>query len=359
MRYFTFLLVILLFNNVNSQNIAAFSDYQDKFYVFDAGNIRQLEYQPVLSYEVGDKCIGYVTNGNHFKTYYNHIDYDLGSMVRSYKVTDNLVSYQIGTQLYVFENGNKKLLSKFVGNYLANDSLVAFFDTENYFFQVFYNGKIITLEDGLLFSDVSLFKVGNNMLAYIDQFKNFKVFYRGEVTELLQTKTVKVEIGRNVMAYIDPITDFLQIFYENEVIEQETFRPTSFQTGYEKVAYITNMGDFKLFDNGETYTISTFAPDAYLLKDEIVVYHQQGQLRAFYKGDDYLIENYIPSSYKIHQNMVVYLDQNGYLNLFKNGETKTLSYQTIKDYDVMRNVVIYNEGINTVKIYFDGKIYTQ
>jgi hypothetical protein len=161
------------------------------------------------------------------------------------------------------------------------------------------------------------------------------------------------------MAYIDPITDFLQIFYEGEIIEQETFRPESFQTGYEKVAYVNAMGDFKLFDKGETYTISTFKPDAYLLKDEIVVYHQQEQLRAFYKGEDYLIENYIPSSYKIHQDMVVYLDQNGYLNLFRDGESKILSYQTIKDYNVMRNVVIFNEGINTIKIYFDGKTYSQ
>ena len=83
MKYLLLFIISLIYLSVEAQNIAAFSDYQNKFYVFDDGNTRQLEYQPVLSYEIGDKCIGYETNGNHFKVYNNHIDYDLTSMVHS------------------------------------------------------------------------------------------------------------------------------------------------------------------------------------------------------------------------------------------------------------------------------------
>lgn len=357
MKYILLVFISAVGFSAMAQNIAAFSDYQNKFYVFDDGKTRQLEFQPVLSYEIGDKCIGYETNGNHLKVYNKHIDYDLTSMVHSYKVTDNLVSYQVGTQLYVFEDGKKKLLSRFVGNYFADDSLVAFFDTEKYFFQVYYNGEIITLEDGLLFENIALFKVGPNILAYIDAYQNFKIFYRGEVIELLQTKSVSGEIGRNIMAYIDPITNFLQVFYKGEVIELETFKPQSYQVGYEKVAYVTNMDDFKLFDNGEIYTISTFEPEFYELKDEMLVYHQQEQLFAFYNGENYLVENYIPSSYKVHQSTIAYLDPNGYLNLFIDGENRILSYEKINDYKVLRNLVIYNEGMNTTKIYYKGKTY--
>ena len=181
MRYIITVLITFLVLNLGAQNIAAFSDYKKSFFVFDDGKIRQLEYQPVLEFEVGDKCLGYVTNSDHFKVYYNHVDYDLAALVKSYKVTDNLVSYQVGTQLHVFEDSKKKLLSKFIGNYLAGDSLIAFFDTEFYYFQVYYKGEIITLEDGLLYEDAALFKVGSNILGYIDAFKNFKVFYQGEI----------------------------------------------------------------------------------------------------------------------------------------------------------------------------------
>jgi len=359
MRYILLVLLVVSYVFSKSQNIVAYSDYQKKFFVFDDGKFRQLEFQPVLSYDIGDKCVGYVTNGNHFKVYNNRIDYDLSSMVRSYKVTDNLVSYQVGTQLYVFENGKKSLLSRYVGNYFADDSLVAFFDTENYFFQVYYKGKVITLEDGLLYEDISLFKVGSNIVAYIDAYNNFKIFYRGESIELLQTLPAGVEIGRNVLAYIEPISNYLSVFYNGETTVLENFKPKSYQAGYEKVAYITNMDDFKLFDNGEVYTISSFKPDNYKLKDEMLVYEQQGQLFAFYKGNNFLVENYIPTSYKFHKGTIVYFDQNGYLNLFRNGERKILTYENVNDYKVLRNVVIYNEGMNTTKIYYNGKEYSE
>lgn len=359
MRLFT---ILFLFLSVYSsaQNIAAFSDYQKAFHVFDNGKIRQLEYQPVISYQVGDKCLGYETNGRHLKIYYNHIEYDIASMASSYVVTDNLVSYKVGSQLYVFEDGAKKNLSRFVGYHQTGDSIVGFFDTEKYYLQVYYNGEIHTIADGLLYEDTKAFIVGSNMLAFIDAFSNFKVFYQGEIYDVLQTDVIsEVEIGRNVMAFIDPVTDFLQVFYRGEVIELETFEPASFQVGYEKVAYVNSMDEFMLFDEGEIYTVSDFMPDEYLLKDDILVYHQQGQLWVFYKGENILIENYIPVSYKISDNVIAYLDQNGNLNLVEEDGRKVLTYEQVNDYEIYRNVVIYNQGINTTKVYFGGETYSK
>jgi len=358
MRLLLIIAFWILTQTIFSQNIAGFSDYQNRFYVFDEGNIRQLEFQPVKAFDVGDKCMGYITNAEHFKVYYNHLTFDVSPFVNSYKVTDNLITYQVGTQLYVFEDGKKHLLSKFVGNYLAGDSLVVFFDTENYYFQAYYNGKMIYLEDGLLFANTAFFKVGSNILGYIDAYQNFKVFYQGETYELEQTPHIIGKVGRNIMAYIDPITEFLKVFYKGEVSELETFKPKSFQVGYEKVAYVTDMDDFKLFDDGEIYDIASYKPDFYELKDEMLVYHQQNQLYAFYKGEQYLIENFIPVSYEINDNAIAYLDQNGYLKLFMNGEIITLSYEKINEYKVHRNVVIYNEGMNTTKVYYKGKTFS-
>jgi hypothetical protein len=359
MRAVFFILGILGWLFSQSQNLAAFSDYQNRFFIFDDGNIRQLEYLPVNSFETGDNCIAYLTNGNNFKIYHNHISYDVAPIIDAFIVTDNLVSYKNGSQLYVFEQGQKKLLSKYVSDYLTGDSLVAFFDSYTHFFQVYYKTQTYNLEDGLLYENLSLFKVGQNILAYIDAYQNFKVFYQGEVTELMKTNvTPTVEVGRNIMAFIDPFTDYLQLFFQNELRTIESFKPKSFQVGYEKVAFVSNTGDFKLFDNGETYTISSFAPDTYELKDNLLVYQQQGQLFAFYEGENYLIENYIPTSYKVKGNAVAYLDQNGYLQLFKNGSQTNLSYEQINDFQVLRNVVIFNQGMNTTKIYYQGKTYT-
>lgn len=354
-----FSILFTLFSIVGfSQNIGGFSDYQDHFYVFDDGKTRQLEFQPVLNFEVGDKCLGYTSNGGTFKIYCNHIQYEIGALLKSYKVTDNLVSYQVGSQLYVFEDGNKKLLSRLVGNYFSGDSLVAFIDNEKHYFLVYYKGEILPLEDGILFENISSFKVGENVLCYIDAYQNFKVFYQGETYELVNSPRIKSKVGRNIVAYIDADKDALEVFYKGDNFELESFRPKSYQVGYEKVAYVTNTGDFKLFDDGETYTISTYPPDSYELKDNMLVYQQQNQLFAFYNGEQFVIENYIPSSYKLNDYSIAYLDQNGYLKLFHKGEILNLTYDKINDFDVYRNVVIYNEGMNTTKIYYNGKTYT-
>lgn len=359
MRILFFAFILLTFK-LSSQNIGAFSDYQKAFYVFDDGKMRQMEYQPVISFQVGDKCIGYETNGRNLKVYYNHIDYDLASMVNEYTVTKNLVSYRIGKQLYAFDEGNKKLLSRYVGHHAVGDSIIGFFDTENYYLQVFYNGKVITIADGLLYENTKAFLVGSDMLAFIDAFSNFKVFYQGKIYDVLQTDQIlSPKIGRSVMAFVDPVTDILQVFFKGELLDLENFRPKSFQVGYEKVAYVTDMDEFKLFDNGEIYTVADFMPDKYLLKDDLLIYQTQGQLWAFYRGENILVENYIPASYKIRDDAIAYIDQNGHLNVIEEGGRKVLTYENVNDYNVYGNLVIYNQGMNTVKVYYNGETYTK
>ena len=68
------------------------------------------------------------------------------------------------------------------------------------------------------------------------------------------------------------------------------------------------------------------------------------------------MENYIPQSYSINGNLLTYIDQNGYLCVFENGEKVVLSYNA-NEYQSVGDLVIYNEGLNTTKIYYQGKTY--
>ena len=202
--------------------------------------------------------------------------------------------------------------------------------------------------------------LGTNMLAFTDITQEFKVFYQNNIYGILQTdEAVNAKIGRDVMAYVDPSSDIFYAFFKGEVIELESFMPKSFEVGYEKVAYIDNMEAFKLFDNGIEYIVSDFPPEAYFLKDDMLVYHMQDQLWVFIDGENLLVENYIPSEYKYNNKCVVYLDQNGYLNLFKDDDRKVLSYEKINDFDVLRNVIVFNQGMNTTKIYYNNKMYSK
>lgn len=355
-----FLLLFFVNFNVTAQKIAAFSDYQNRFYIFDDGTFRQMEHLPVLSFQMGEKSVGYITNNNHFKIYYNNIDYEIGPFITEYFVTNHLVVYKADQQLYVFENGKRSLLTKLVGSYYYGDSIVAYYDREKYMFQVYYRGKIFPLADGLLSEDIASFRAGQNILGFIDTYDVFKVFYNNKITSLFTVNSAVIaKFGLDVVAYVDPDTEYLQAFYKGKILELETFRPKSFKVGYGAIAYITDLGDFKLFSQGEMFDISAYPPDDYTFFEDMLVYQQQGQFFAFYNGQEYLIENYIPTSYKCKFGSMVYIDQNGNLKLFKNGETEVLSYEKINDYEVLRNLVIYNTGMNTTKIYYQGKTYTQ
>lgn len=345
---------------LKAQDIAAFSDYQKEFFVFDKGNFRNLERMPVVSFAVGDKCIGYYTEGNHFKAYYNHIVYDIAALIDSYKVTNYLVSYNSGGQLYVFDNGVKHVLTKFVGNHRVGDSIIGFFDLEDNYLKAYYQGKTIPIADGNISGDSVNFVLGDNMIAFTNTSNEFIAFYQGEFYNVLSAdEPVSAKIGRSVMSYIDPMSEFFYVFFKGEVIEMESFLPISYKVGYEKVAYIDNMEGFKLFDNGTLYTVSDFPPEKYMLDQNTLVYHMQGQLWMFKNGNNILIENYIPTEYKFKNNRVVYFDHNGYLNLFENGERTILSYEQINDFEVYNNVIVFNQGMNTTKIYFGNKMYTK
>ncbi len=57
----------LLLSNLYSQPLAAYHDYRQHFVIFDNGVTKSIENLPVESYQIGKKCIPYVSNSGQFK----------------------------------------------------------------------------------------------------------------------------------------------------------------------------------------------------------------------------------------------------------------------------------------------------
>ena len=64
------------------------------------------------------------------------------------------------------------------------------------------------------------------------------------------------EAGRDIVAFLDVPDQTFKVFYRGEVTELETFTPKSFQVGDEILAYVDNLGKLKYFENGKVKTIS-------------------------------------------------------------------------------------------------------
>ena len=340
-----------------TQNLASFIDYRDYFYIFDNGSAQQLEHQPVKSYKTGKKCAAYINNLGRFKVYFNGelIELEKHNVIE-YFTTDNLVVYKVDNELNVFDNGIVKSLVYFPELYGFGDSVVAFYDKVSKYLNVYYNGRIIPIGEGLVDLPAKSMRVGDNLVAFKDKTDYLKIFYHGKIFESIYFPQV-FKTGRNVVAYIDGTSSEFGIFYNGDVFETEPFKPISFEVGNEMVVYVDYSGSFKVFHEGEVFSISSFEPDFYLVRDDIVLFGDGNFFKVFFNGEVFTLENYIPIKYYIDNDLVAYIDQFGFLRCFYQGENHKLSDEKVSNVVVAGNTISYKQGLNTNKVFSNGKIY--
>ena len=358
LRHFKLLLLfILIHSGLSAQNMSAYTDYRGYLQGFDNGMIKQLEYMPVKSYKISKGVIAYVDNRNDFKVYYNGKSiYQLNAADFSYEVSDYLVAYRVGRVLYVFDRGEKKLLSYYNSLVTLNDSILSYFDDSKYTFSVYYNGREALLENSLLEKPRSV-RTGSNTLAWVNQSGFFNIFYQGRIHTLDNIAPEAVEAGRDIVAYVDGYDHYFHLFYKGDTAIVETLPPDSFKVGYGIMAYVDQMGDFRVFENGNTRRILSNRPDFFYVNGEIVVYAFNRMFNVWYAGKEYTLENYSPRDFQLGPEGLAWIDESGRLKYFDKGKIYTVSYEIINKYDLTGSVLKFETGINSVNIFFKGQKY--
>jgi hypothetical protein len=344
-----------------SQHLAAFNDNVNHFWVFEAGMFNKLEYLEIQEFQVGASLVAYIDNGSNLKVYsYGEVETLLTGAPIKFQATDYLLGYSLYEQLNVYDNGKARVLSTQCDGYRVADSLIGWHNRIGQNIKVYYNGKIYTLEDGLIYNPLDKFRVGDNTIAYIhSSTKEFKLFYLGEILVLEDFGEGMVfESGRDIVAYTGAVDQTFKVFFKGETIELETFSPKSFKVGDERVAYVDNLGRLKYFDRNGVVELSTYEPQFYEVHDNVVVFEEQGFFKTYCNGQIYIVERYLPQPYRIDFNTIAYLDQSSFVKAFLPGcEPITISYEKVKGIDLIRDLIIYVEGINKTKIYFNGQVY--
>lgn len=359
-------LILLIFMsgfifNGQAQYLAAFNDYLNQFWAFEAGTFKKLEHLEIREYQVGGNLIAYIDNGSKLKVYnYGEVETLLIGDPIKFLATDYLLGYSMYEQLNVYDNGDVHVLSTQCDGYVIQDSLIGWHNKIDQTVQVYYNGEIYTIEDGLIYNPIESFKLGDNTLAYVQSStKEFKLFYQGEVIVLDQfAENLIFKAGRDIVAYIDIPDQTFKAFFKGEEYEVETFQPRSFEVGDERLAYVDNLGKLKYFDGYKIVEISTYEPEFYKVVDKVIVYEEQGSLKTYCNGEIYVVERYIPENYRIDFSTIAYLDQNRFVKAFlPNCEPITVSFEPVSDISLIRDLIIYVVGVNQTKIYFNGQLY--
>lgn len=335
-----------------SQDLNAYQDYRDYFYIYDDGEEREFEQFPVRSLSIGDKCVAYIDHKNHLKVYYDGVMHDLSNVQENFILTDNLMVYKYDDQLFVFDHGQRTLLSILTSRFAVGDNMVAFYDKREERLKAYYDGTIYELEDALVNMPIHNFKVSEDIIAFINNHNYLKVFYEGEVNEVTYyAGKIKYAVGGDLLAYVDYSMNTFYVYDEGELIPLEYFEPMSFAMGDGFIVYTDHTGTFKYYSNKSKVTIASYEPDFYKVKDDIVLYSDQGYFKVYYQHQIYTLEKYIPSSYQIDHKAVAYEDVNGRLQLFYEGKEKTVSYEDVTEFRLAGNTLYYKLGQHNVRIF--------
>src|ERR1035437_731731 len=216
-----FLFLFFVFHNLlPAQNLSAYLDYKNYFYVFDNGVSKEMEYLPVKWYKVGKNAVVYFDNSNNLKAYYQGDKQDLlfASPTDCWAMDDFIV-YFANSSLYVFDKGNIVLLSRFTTDYTIGDSIVSCFDQNTSTYKIYYHGNIFYLpEDVLDATSLKSFMAGDNLLAYINVDGFLKIYYNGHLFNTEANQSPRYKAAANIVAFVNDATREFKVFYKGNVI---------------------------------------------------------------------------------------------------------------------------------------------
>jgi hypothetical protein len=357
-----FLVSGVFLSPVRSQNLSAFTDYKDYFYVFDNGAMNQAEYLPVKTYKVGGNSVAYVDNSDNFKAFYNGKAYELADLPpTTFYATNNLVVYFSNRVLSVFDNGKITRLPGWVTQgYVYGDSIVGYYDENGDAYNVYHDGKVEPLPDMIDNASLTTFVAGGNLLGYKAADGNLKVFFHGKVydTGTSHATFYKGGAGANTIPFMDEYSQLFKVFYNGTITNLENIPPKSVKVGDDLVAYVDRTGNFKIFYQGNLTTISTTEQDFYTVAGNVVVFGTEDvQFSVFWKGKIYKLENNLPTSHQEDYNSVGYVDTYGYLKIFTEGQQYQASQIMIPKFTLTKNVLKYKIGVNDYHFYLNGVEY--
>ncbi|MBL4651937.1 MAG: hypothetical protein JKY53_03590 [Flavobacteriales bacterium] len=357
----SFLFLLFTFFSSSGQSITTYTDYLQKFYVFDNYKIQKLEHLPIKSVKVSDDYLAYEDNVNNFNVYYNGKNTQLEGLVNSYSVYKGMIIYETAGIIWAYTKGEKLVLSTRTISYKAADNIVAFIDVYDRAFKIFTD-TIHVLETHTVETVVESYFIAPNTLAYIDAQQNFYYYANGEkhlVAEYFEGNyredVISYRVGENIIAYVDNYDYTFKTYYNEESNELDSQLPASFKMGKNMVAWVANDGTFSVFYDGEITELASYPPSIYTIKDDILTYVQNGYFYLFYKGKKIEVEPFVPSTYYKDNHTLVYIDQTGYVKAYIDGKFIEITRQPNTDFKLNGNVIYYTVNQNEPRIWFKGE----
>ena len=317
-----------------------------------------LEMQRITSFDAGDNIVPYIDNRGNFKIYNGETVQQISIQEVNYKHSDFLVAWKIGSGIFSYDNGVKKLLTLFGGDFIVKDSLIVFQDTRFKTVNVLCKGEIIQLMQQT--GDMSMPEcIGENIVAFKDNGQIYRVFWNGKLFEVGGTELgITFQAGTDILCFNDAINKTFAVFDKGTFIDIEGMYVKNYKAGRGFIVYEDQVGNLWKYQNGQKTNISDFNSGIWDVKDDVLLWNENNLFFTYYNGEKKIVCNYKPDDYVLKNNVIAFRNAQGGVSVSINGKNTVLTNQKDALYSIYNSNVLV-ELFNKSFLYFsEGNIIT-
>lgn len=351
-------LIFCFLSFLSLSQVAPFIDYNGYFQTFYKGNVRVLEMQRITSFEAGDYIVPYIDNRGNFKIYNGEKVDQISIQEVKFKHSDFLVAWKIGSGIFSYDNGIKKMLTPFGGDFIVTDSLIVFQDTRFKTLNVLYKGEIIQLmqQTGeMTMPDC----IGENIIGYKDNGDVYRVFWNGKIFEVGGTALgITFQAGTDILCFNDAINKTFAVFDKGVFMDVEGMYMKNYKAGRGFIVYEDQAGNLWKYQNGQKSNLTDFNSGVWDVKDDVLLWNENNLFFTLFNGEKKLVCNYKPEDYQLKNNVIAFRNAQGGITALVDGKLTNLTNQKDASYTILGNSVLI-ELFNKSFLYFsEGKTIT-
>jgi len=340
-----------------AQKVIPFVDFNNWFRTVSNGEMGYIELQQITSYKAGDNLVAYIDIRGNLRVFDGEKKTDLSNMNLDFKISDNLLAWNIGATLMMWDAGKIKTLNFFGGEYIVKDDIIMYVDTRYNSISCYWNGQIypIQISTGDLFLKNSA-KIGENIFAFADNGSLYKIFYKGNMYELgVWNGSIDFQSGTDIVAFNDPTTRTFAAFDNGAFIDVEDQWVKKYKAGRGFVVYEDINNNLMLYKNGDKKMLSPF-PGTWDVVDDVVMYQNNGFTYVYCDGKTVEAANYIVQDYKLKNGTAVFKTIQGGVAAVVNGEVHELTNLMNAEFEIYGNSVLVKLMNTNFLVFQNGKI---
>lgn len=357
MKKILFVIAFCLSFLAQSQNLAAFTDANNRLYKFDAGTFKQIYYQPTRELHIENQYICFVdSKGDIYVDFYG----DKTMIAQTYNQifdTDNLLVVQTATVLRAFDKGVKHVLTSNAMSVAVGDSLVVWQDAIGGYLKYYYQDEVHSLAMVVGNYPLKSSEVGQNTFVYKDNAGNNSAFWRGQLYDLVSTnRPVNFVAGQDVIAFNDPMSGTFAAFDNGYVIDVDGQHALRYKCGDNFIYYQDAAETHKIFREEETMELGFDLQNIHVT-DSLVIFEDVGITKIWYQMEIYQLFNNRLTNYQADNGIVAYINQWGGVSAFVRGKEIEITRSRVLGFQLHGNTITMKMGPSSYWVWWNSKIY--